>query len=142
MEKHSLNSFRERKVLMEKIKRIFTKKEEVVFVIVFGSFLTAPSFRDIDLGIYVRQPKKNKASHYETEIAYEISKVCKLPVDIIDIKLLNFAPSSFLANIFSQGKIIFFRNKKILSDLIEKSSLEAIANEYISIQSLKELIPA
>jgi uncharacterized protein len=85
--------------------------------------------------------KKEDILSRETEIAGKIAGICKLPIDIIEVTILNFAPVSFLADIFSTGKVIFSRDQKTLTDLIEKSSLEAIANEHIAAQSLKELIP-
>lgn len=132
----------EKDKIAEKIKEVLAGKRQVVFAVVYGSFLFPLSFRDIDIGIYLKSIKKEDVLSYEAEIAGKIAEACNLPIDIIETTILNFAPVSFLANIFSTGKIIFSRDQKILTDLIEKSSLEAIANEYIAVQSLKELIPA
>lgn len=140
-EYHSISP-KEREKIMEEIKKILAKKKEVVFAVAFGSFLFAPAFRDIDIGIYFEKIKKEDVFDREIDIAGEIAKTCNLPIDVIEIKILNFAPDSFMANVFSQGKFIFIRDEKLLADLIEKFSLKAIANEYISYQSLKELVPA
>jgi predicted nucleotidyltransferase len=127
--------------IIKQIKKTLLREEDVVFAFIFGSFLDAPSFRDVDIGIYAQDGKKEKAFDKEMELAKKIADVCDLPFDIFEIKILNFAPNNFLNNIFSRGKLLFSRDDKILSDLIEKSSLEAIANEYIAYQSLKELVP-
>lgn len=140
-EYHSMSS-EEKDKIADKIKEILAEKGEVVFAVAYGSFLSSPSFRDIDIGIYLKSVKKEDILSYEAEIAGKIAEACNLPIDIIEITILNFAPVSFLANIFSTGRIVFSRDQKILTDLIEKSSLEAIANECIAAQSLKELIPA
>lgn len=140
-EYYSINP-KKREKIAEEIKKILSEKKEVVFAVAFGSFLFAPAFRDIDIGIYFENIEKEDVFEREVDIAGEIAKICNLPIDVIEIKILNFAPDSFMANVFSQGKFIFIRDGKMLADLIEKISLTAIANEYISYQSLKELVPA
>ena len=74
-------------------------------------------------------------------MAKKISEACGLPIDVIDAKILNFAPSHFLNNVFKNGVVLFSKNEKLLSDLIEETSLNTVANEYFSYQSLKELVP-
>lgn len=131
----------DRQKIAEKIKKILFSEKEVIFAYVFGSFLDSPSFRDIDVGIYVENIAKENVFDKELEMAKKISEACGLPVDYIDAKILNFAPSHFLNNIFKNGTVLFSKNEKLLSDMIEETSLDAIANEYFSYQSLKELIP-
>jgi len=80
-------------------------------------------------------------NNYEIELSRKISKVIEMPFDIIEVKILNFAPESFLNNIFKNGKLLFSRNDELLTDLIEQSSIHALFNEYIREQSLKELVP-
>lgn len=131
----------DRQKIAEKIKKILFSEKEVVFAYVFGSFLDSPSFRDIDVGIYINNIAKENVFDKELEMAKKISEACGLSVDYIDVKILNFAPSHFLNNIFKNGTLIFYKNKKRLSDRIEETSLNAIANEYFAYQSLKELVP-
>lgn len=138
---HSISS-KEKDKITDKIKEILAEKEDVVFAVVYGSFLSSPSFRDIDIGIYIKGIKKKDVVDCEAEIAREIAEACNFPIDIVDAIIINFAPVSFLSDIFSTGKIAFSRDQKTLTDLIEKSSLEAISNEYIAAQSFKELVPA
>lgn len=137
----SIKSSRRRDVA-RKIKQTFLKEKNVIFVFIFGSFLNSPSFRDIDIGVYVENLEKDKIFDYELDMSRKIADACSLPYDIIEIKVLNFAPKHFLGNIFSYGKLLFSRNDKQLSEMIENCSLDAIANEYIAYQSLKELLPS
>lgn len=132
----------ERQEITKKIKQVLLEKEDVVFVFIFGSFLDSPSFRDIDIGIYVDGIRKDEVFDYELKLSKRIADECNLPFDIFDVKVLNFAPKAFLNNIFSRSKLLFSKDDQLLSDMIESTSLDAIANEYISYQSLKELIPA
>lgn len=132
----------ERPEIIEKIMQALSKDKGVVFAFIFGSFLDAPSFRDIDIGVYLDKIRKEEVFEQELELSKKIADKCGLPFDIVEVKVLNFAPNSFLNNIFSRGQLLFARRQQFLSDLIEVSSLDAIANEHIAYQSLKELIPA
>lgn len=125
-----------------KIKHVFLKEKGVAFSFIFGSFLDSPSFRDIDIAVYLDKIEKKDIFDYENGLGEKIAKECGLTFDIFEVKILNFAPSHFLNNVFNRGEMLFCRNEKLLSDLIENTSLDALANEYIAYQSLKELVPA
>jgi predicted nucleotidyltransferase len=131
---------KKREEIAKKIKRTLQKENDVVFVFLFGSFLNAPSFRDIDVGVYMKDIRKENDSNLEVELAEKISKEINLPIDIIEVHILNFAPISFLNNVFSRGKMLFTKDGEFMSGLIEKSSLSAVVNEHIANQSLKELM--
>lgn len=132
----------EKEEVIKKIRQILFEKEVVVFTFIFGSFLDSLSFRDIDIGVYVNKITESQVFDFELKLSKEISDKCRMPFDIFEVKILNFAPSSFLNNIFSRGKLLFSKNQQLLTDMIENTSLDAIANEYIAYQSLKELMPA
>lgn len=119
-------------------------RKEVIFAYIYGSFLEPQpiTFRDVDIGVYVKSEaiSKGNAFDYETELVEGLNKVIDLPFDIIDVRVLNFAPSRFQNNVFSRGKLLFCKDEKLLTDLIEETSLEAVANEHIVKQSLRELV--
>ncbi|MBU1091999.1 nucleotidyltransferase domain-containing protein [Patescibacteria group bacterium] len=132
----------ERQDIIDDIKKVLLKKEEVVFSFLHGSFLADPSFRDIDIAIYVKGIDEEKVFDYELKLSESLAEKTNLSFDIFDVKVLNFAPSPFLNNIFRNGKLLFSKDKEFLSDMIEKTSLEAISNEFIAYQSLRDLVPA
>lgn len=134
-------SQKKRREIIEKIKSAFSDKKEIRFAFIFGSFLDSPNFRDIDVGVYLKSVEKNNVFDCELELSEKASSACEMPLDVLDIRILNFAPLPFLNNIFSRGELLFSEDSEFLSDLIEKSSLHAIANEHIAQQSLKELVP-
>lgn len=136
----SLNQ-NERQKIAEKIKQILFADKEVVFAYIFGSFINSPSFRDIDVGIHLKNISKEEVFEREVRMSKKISDECGLPIDFIDAKVINFAPSHFLNNIFKKGTILFSRDNKFLTEMIEKTSLDAIANKYFAEQSLRELVP-
>lgn len=131
----------DRQKITEKIKKILFSEKEVVFAYVFGSFLGSPTFRDIDVGVYIDNIAKENVFNKELEMAKKISEACDLSIDFIDAKILNFAPSHFLNNVFKNGTVLLIRNEKLLSKIVEETSLNAIADEYLAYQSLKELVP-
>jgi predicted nucleotidyltransferase len=135
--------FRQREEIIQKIKQAFLKERDVIFAFVFGSFLDAPSFRDIDIGIYMKDYKKSSGEIFDDELRFSIiaAETCGLSFSLIEVKILNFAPTNFLNNIFKSGQILFSRDEKFLTDIIENTSLNAIANEHIARQSLREFIP-
>ena len=133
-----------RQKIIDKVKHSLLQEENVVFGYIFGSFLNAPTFRDIDIGVYIKNNFKNQKDvfNYELNLSKKIGNACGLSFDVFEVKILNSAPSLFLNSIFKNGRLLFSKNNKVLSNLIENSSLDAIANEHIAYQSLKELIPA
>ncbi len=131
-----------RQEIKEKAKQILSERKDIIFAFVFGSFLDSPSFRDIDIGVYKDDIKQEEVFDYELNLNQEIAKESGLPSDIIETKVLNFAPNSFLNKIFNHGQLLFCKDHQLLSDMIENTSLDALANEYIAYQSLKELVPA
>jgi len=135
----SLN-FNKRKEIAKKIKRILSNRKDVVFAYVLGSFVDSLSFRDIDIGVYLEKINKEKSFEYELNLSKEIAEVCDLPFDIIEIHILNFTPDYFLNNVFCRGILLFSKNQELTTNLIENTSLNALANEYISNQSLRELV--
>ena len=87
----------------------------------------------------IESDKKEKIISEISKVSAENSAVA-LPFDIIDVKILNFAPDSFLNNIFRNGKILFSNDYKFLRNMIERTSLYALLNEDIRGQSLRDLI--
>lgn len=131
----------DRQKIAEKIKKILFSEKEIIFAYIFGSFLSSPTFRDIDVGVYLEDVAKENVFDKELEMAKKISEMCGLPIDFIDVKILNFAPSHFLNNVFKNGAVLFSKNEKLLPDMIEETSLNAVANERLAYQSLRELVP-
>uniref|UniRef100_A0A7C4NUV1 Nucleotidyltransferase domain-containing protein n=2 Tax=Pseudomonadati TaxID=3379134 RepID=A0A7C4NUV1_9BACT len=131
---------KERKRIIDEIRKILQEEENIIFAYLYGSFLNALSFRDIDIGIYLNKIDEKNIEELELKMIKEISKKINLPFEIIDLRVLNYAKNSFLNNIFRTGLLLFTRDEKFLTDLIETTSLEAISNEYISYLSLKELL--
>mgnify|MGYP000929689679 FL=1 len=131
---------KEKDKIIDEIKSILIIDDNIEFSYIFGSFIQDNFFRDIDIGIYLKNINENEVFNYEFKISNEISLKCKIDIELIDVRVLNFAPFPFLVNVFKDGILLFTKDEKFLTDLIEKTSLYAVSNEHISYQSLKELL--
>lgn len=131
---------KEKDKIIDEIKSILLIDDNIEFSYIFGSFIQDNFFRDIDIGIYLKNINENEVFDYEFKISNEISLKCKIDIELIDVRVLNFAPFPFLVNVFKDGILLFTKDEKFLTDLIEKTSLYAVSNEHISYQSLKELL--
>ena len=131
---------KEKDKIIDEIKSILIIDDNIEFSYIFGSFIQDNFFRDIDIGIYLKNINENEVFDYEFKISNEISLKCKIDIELIDVRVLNFAPFPFLVNVFKDGILLFTKDEKFLTDLIEKTSLYAVSNEHISYQSLKELL--
>jgi len=131
---------KEKDKIIDKIKSILLIDDNIEFSYIFGSFIQDNFFRDIDIGIYLKNINENEVFDYEFKISNEVSLKCKIDIELIDVRVLNFAPFPFLVNVFKDGILLFTKDEKFLTDLIEKTSLYAVSNEHISYQSLKELL--
>lgn len=131
---------KEKDKIIDKIKSILLIDDNIEFSYIFGSFIQDNFFRDIDIGIYLKNINENEVFDYEFKISNEISLKCKIDIELLDVRVLNFAPFPFLVNVFKDGILLFTKDEKFLTDLIEKTSLYAVSNEHISYQSLKELL--
>lgn len=132
-------SSKEKDEICSKIEKILEKEDKILFAYIFGSFLYSSNPRDIDIAIYLKSIDENNLLELETMLAGKVGREIKLSFDKIDTRILNFSPNYFFANVFSQGKLLFTKDENILSEMIERTSVEALKNEYISLQSLREL---
>lgn len=109
-----------------KIKNILNAQREIIFVYLYGSFLSSKNFRDIDIAVYL----KNKISFgFVVDLELKLSKVLNLSFDIFDIRILNGIledPDAFsllyLDRLFREGKLIVNKDKEFLGGFLEKYS--------------------
>lgn len=132
-------SGRERNKIIKKVKKLLFMRKEIIFAYLFGSFLEDYSFRDIDIGIYVDRKivKKNQTFEYQLNLSKELNIPSKY---LMDIRVINDAPFSFLSSVFKRGKLLFSKIDVLLTDLIEKVSFEASISESFARKSFQELI--
>lgn len=103
---------------------------EIVFAFLFGSFLCEPLFRDIDIGIFVKNLTTSSYHFYEGQLAQQIERHIDLPIPV-EVKIINEAPASFSFSVVS-GKLLFTRNEEFLTVFMTD-----IAKRYLDFAPLR-----
>jgi predicted nucleotidyltransferase len=110
--KHSLKKSEKEKIIQKIISRLFEQHDEILTVYIFGSFISARYFSDIDIGI-IAAIDLSKPLEFELELENRLEKVIKYPVDV---RILNQAPLSFAQNVFRSGRVIIDKNPNLRAD--------------------------
>ena len=126
----------ERNQIKNRITNILAQRPEIVFAYLHGSFLSAPSFHDIDIAVFVDPHSVTLRDCLDYELT--LSAQIRLPY-AVDVRLLNNAPLGFQNNVARSGVLLFSRDDIQLSNMLEQSSNYMIRNAYLIRASLHEL---
>lgn len=88
---------------------------DVAFAYVFGSFLHADGFRDVDVAVWTTGQASALA---DVDLAAHLSRRTGLPVDV---RRVNDAPLPFLFHAL-QGRLLCLRDERLLANLIERTA--------------------
>jgi predicted nucleotidyltransferase len=120
------NMKRER--ILSLIKEALARDGRTIFAYAYGSFVKEEAFRDIDIGIYIKNPEENIfviTSDLRTELSrYSREEGVNLTADQFDVKVINDAPFTFLNRIFKEGKLLMDLDPDLRTDLIEHVSVK------------------
>jgi len=105
---------KERQKLIEAIRTFLSKKNDVVFTYLHGSFAEGGPFRDIDVALYLKNPKEEVG--LESDYSYELSKNAGFSVEVI---VINRAPVAFQMSVLRKGILIVNKAEEIRTDFIE-----------------------
>ena len=115
-------------IMVSLIREVVHQDERTVFAYLYGSFVNQESFRDIDVGVYLRDSGENSlvvSAELKTQLSRDSQKLgFNFAADHFDVKILNDAPFTFLRRVFEQGILLFDRNPELRTDLIEYVSLK------------------
>jgi hypothetical protein len=98
--------------IVNTISALLARYEDINSAYLHGSFLSAKTFGDIDLGLLVTHTPGN-IIEYETNIEIEIEGQVNIPVDV---RVLNNAPVSFVQNVIRGGKLVLDKQPNVRSD--------------------------
>jgi predicted nucleotidyltransferase len=109
--------------LLKVLKEVLAKDERVIFAYVYGSFVKEQSFRDIDIGIYVKNSEENPLV-VSPDIKTQLSRVVRrenteFTADQFDVQIVNHAPFTFLKRVFKEGILLVDRDPELRTDLVE-----------------------
>jgi predicted nucleotidyltransferase len=109
--------------MLNLLRNTLAQDERVVFAYAYGSFVKEESFRDIDVGIYVKNPEENPfviSSDVKTQLSSAGKKEnIDLTADRFDVQIINHAPFTFLKRIFKEGVLLIDRDPELRTDLVE-----------------------
>jgi predicted nucleotidyltransferase len=100
--KHTLKTL-QKEYIEEQIRSyLYRECGGIIVAYLFGSFVTANFFADIDLGILMdRLP--DRPLDFELDLECKLEEMIRFPVDV---RIINGAPLSFCQNIIRHGKKI------------------------------------
>lgn len=102
--------------VLEKLRKLMEQHEEVLLVVVYGSFLKNYPFRDIDVAVYV--VGEVDPLDYKLKLDSELSDEIGYPVDS---KVLNEAPPWFVRKVLHEGKVLLEKVPLIVEKLYLKA---------------------
>jgi uncharacterized protein len=103
-----------REGVLAALTRELALRHEVSFAYVFGSFLQADGFRDIDVAVWMTGTDRRA----DLDLAAALSRVAGFPVDV---RRANEAPLSFLFHIL-RGRLLVVNDERLLADAIERTA--------------------
>lgn len=94
----------ERERVLEHLRELLCKRQEVLLAVAHGGFVNSNLFRDVDVGVYTGYAVSyDEEPLFVNELKESLEKEVNLP---IDVQLLDYAPPSFrLAAL--RGKLLF-----------------------------------
>ncbi len=118
----------EKERILSLIKKVLAQDGRLIFAYAYGSFTKEKPFRDIDIGIYIKNPEEH-AFVITADLKTELSRYCtrkgiNLTADQFDVKVINDAPFTFLNRIFKEGVLLVDHDPDRRTDLVEHVSLK------------------
>jgi len=109
------------KELLDRFKAFLINKDNIVFVYVFGSFVSGTQTKDsdVDFAVYLSKADVDAAEYLDLKV--ELMDIAKRDVDIV---ILNTANPLVKSEIFGNGMRLFSRDEELESDFIVKSLFE------------------
>ncbi len=117
-------------LLGRKLRKVF-EKHGVIIAYLFGSRAKGHSVSESDYDIAVLLEKQDTSIIDEIKLALDIAEALKIPVDKIDIVLLNKADPLLKYRVLKEGKIIYCRSEELRKKWERKTIIQ-----YLDQQSL------
>ena len=103
----------ERSTIRGQIATKLSQYPDVLFAYVYGSFVEAEAFHDVDIGVYLSSNTINE--DIAADLSQHLSSEVKLPVDV---RILNAAPISFRFHVL-RGECLLSRDDDLRTDIME-----------------------
>ena len=121
----------QRQDLTRMITTVVRRERRVLFAFLYGSFLDGVSFRDVDLGVFIKDPVTIDFWDYECMLSQKIEKTLfyRFPVET---KIINHAPFSFSYHVI-RGRLLFVRDESVMVDF-----MTCVARNYLDMAPLRK----
>ncbi len=117
---------------------VLAVEPSVVFAYLFGSFLEAESFGDVDVAVFLDENRCPPATFLDVQLdlTARLEKELRLPVDTV---ILNDAPLGLRLTAV-RGQVIYTRDEERRLAFVEHTSLQAMDMAYLHRESLRDLL--
>ncbi|MEM3371644.1 MAG: nucleotidyltransferase domain-containing protein [Candidatus Korarchaeum sp.] len=105
----------ERERLLSELRESLEGVDGILFAYVHGSFLERELFRDVDIALWIEDPKE--AFSYEVELSSKLELRFKIPVDV---QVLNGAPLPFIYIVLTKGRLLLSRDERIRVEVVDE----------------------
>ncbi len=132
-----MSSIEKKRQVVEDLIGAMSAKKEIIFAFIYGSFNDYTDnlpFRDIDVGVYVSGMGKKDSFYYSLDLSEQLSTLTQLPVDV---RILNFAPISFLFHVI-RGELIIDKDEDSRCSFMERVVRHYLDMKPLLRRSIKE----
>jgi len=105
-----------REELVSAFREELSRRPEILFAYLHGSFVKGEEFRDIDVAVYLAAPQDLA---YELDLSHALRRRAGMEVDL---KAIQDAPLAFQMAVLRDGLLLFSRDEEVRTDFIERTS--------------------
>ena len=106
----------ERRRITETVKEVLRQDRNIVFAFLYGSFIDSAAFRDIDVGVFVRNVAASSFVDRQLTLSRQIEDALPMPL-CVDVKVINRAPLPFRFNVI-RGELLLCRDDEMLEEFM------------------------
>ena len=123
--------YSEREKIARVIKGILEQEPHILFAFIYGSFLDSEVFRDIDVGILLRNDDATAFTTLELSLSSRIENALSGTIPV-EVRVINRAPLSLQFAVI-RGKLLFSRADRILEEFMIDT-----ARQYLDFAPLRK----
>ncbi len=125
--------------VLKTVQSILETHPAILFAYVFGSFVTAGHYRDIDLGVFLEGGRAESTLKVELGLEGAIQEAVRIPADV---RVLNRAPLGFVYSVLQSGVLLVDRDDGVRADFEGLTYKRYLDFQHLRKQYLREIINA
>jgi uncharacterized protein len=120
--------------IVNRLAAALAHEPNIAFASLYGSFMDAEAFHDVDIGIYMSRWDPGHNTMYVVDLTQRLAGFVPFP---LDVRILNDAPVSFLYHVL-KGRPIHIQDDEVLTDLMEQTVRQYLDMAPLLRQSTRE----